>query len=268
MKSGVPFLIIFFFALTTCVNKIKPPVQRPHAVIISPDENGVTKNISEITLQWKGNNNESDFRYKLEPSSNTWSSWRDTTQVTFSKLDEGAYSFMLQERYPSGYEQPDTTVRNFSVNAVVGPALLLAPQEYGGTKGDSFVIEVYADEVENLLGFSVEINFDEELLSLQSIREDESFFSANTEDVIVTNDADDQIQEMNEKGVVNTDAVRLGGEPMGIDGSGNLLHLTFTAEKSGEAILSFNEDAPCMLRNADNVDILIKKFRGARITIN
>ena len=237
----------------------------PQAMIdVGPDE-GATINTNYVTFSWYGVQSGSDFQYKLDGVDTAWSNWGANTETTYSYLDEGSYTFYVRERYNTGYEQEQTTSRSFTVDAITGPALVMKKQLVQVSNYSSFTVEIMVEEVTDLMGILIKIEFDQDSLEVSAIEQGNFFGTDNPEGIaFITN----SITEANEGGSVEINTSRLGGEPPGINGTGTIAKVIFQANITGETEISFSTEDACQMRDSYNNNIFINERIGTRVKIN
>lgn len=115
-------------------------------------------------------------------------------------------------------------------------------------EGDSFVIEVYAENVTNLLSYGFDIFYDPEIIKYVSAQKS-GFLS---EDGTVTTAFYEGL-ENDLAGKIVVGESRLTSPASGISGSGILFELNFNALQAGSTQLTF--DSASFLSDADGIDI-------------
>jgi hypothetical protein len=141
-----------------------PDYVSPEAEITSgPSEGEIIGNTS-VTLVWEGNESATEYRYRFDFLG--WSEWDETTSTTFEYLDEGTHNFELMARSVNGEEQSISTLLDFGVDAVAGPAILIYPYMQSASPGDTVDFQIFAEEVSDLFAVECQIQFDDEILEL------------------------------------------------------------------------------------------------------
>jgi hypothetical protein len=122
----------------------------------------------DITLQ--GNENVSEYRYKIKSSdsfidmNNAWSVWSSSNIVSLEYLNEYSYELTAQSRYPT---ESESNVANvvFTVDAVLPSSLLLYPKSIKTDIFTNFSISLYAHELPNVSALDFIIEYDNTKMS-------------------------------------------------------------------------------------------------------
>ena len=141
-----------------------PDYVDPEAEIISGPTEGEVVDSTAVTLIWEGNESATEYRYRLDASA--WTEWAESTTETFEYLDEGNHSFELQARSVNGDAQTGSSLLDFEVDAVAGPAVLVYPYRHSASPGDTIMYQIMAEEVADLFAVECQIQFNEEYLEL------------------------------------------------------------------------------------------------------
>mgnify|MGYP005656624679 CR=1 FL=1 len=76
------------------------------------------------------------------------------------------------------------------------------------------------------------------------------------------------INESNTNGWLEINATRLGGNPAGVDGNGDIARLTFKAKSIlGANNIEFSNDNTCIMRDAENNEIIYVGQIGTIVNI-
>ena len=126
-----------------------PNYTPPSTAIATGPEDAATVTEADVTFTWRGSDRVSEYRYQWDDGE--WSDWGAATSATLELLDEGEHAFGVAGRYPTGAEQPLPTTRAFVVDAVKGPALMFRPRKVTATVGDTFTVDLMAEEVDDLM---------------------------------------------------------------------------------------------------------------------
>ena len=128
--------------------------------------------------------------------------------------------------------------------------------------GDSFSVDIIAEEVTDLFAASVEVLFDPNLLEVTGITAYENegdFLKSNGGEVVLFFDPD------NQSGRVLIDIGVAAGDPVGVTGSGALANIQFRALRSGNSPLRFVSNP--QMRDPDNISIFINAAADGIIEI-
>ncbi len=259
-------LVIFIFLLVSCGDlpeEIENTPQDPMAILdAGPDENELLYENS-VTFTWHGIYTDSQFQYQLENFETSWSDWSNITTVTFDYLDENGYLMKIKERFSDGEEQQTPTERNFIVDAVSGQSLVMRKQFVDTSVGSNFTVEIMAEEVLDLMGTHITINFNNSV-ELTNVEEGD-FFTSNTliGTVFITTD----IAGANSTGILEIDTSILEGEPNGVDGQGVLAILTFHTLSIGNSNITFDENN-CQMRDSVNNSIIVNELINCLVESN
>jgi hypothetical protein len=216
----------------------------PSATITSGPEEGATADTADITFAWRGVDQVNEYRYRLDDSD--WTAWASDNSATFELLDEGDHQFALLARYPTGDEQTQPTARGFSVDAVKGPALMFRPRKVAAAPGETFLVDVVAEEVAQLMLVHAIVQYDDSVLTLESVTQGEFLAEAGGR-VVFLDEAG--------PGSVLLDSAVAEGDPEGVSGSGTLATLTFHADIAATTTVQFAGDAD--MRDRANAPTII-----------
>ena len=180
-------------------------------------------NNNSVTIIWSGNDFVNAFRYRLEPldqaetveTYSEWSGWgRDTTSVTLQYLDEGDYNFHVEGRF--NMDHVGSAVASFEVDAISGESLRIFPLRQFVEIDSTFNVYLFSEEVNDLAGMQVQLNYDSNVLEYQSWNKG-STISDHTDLTIIP-----EIQVL-DGGILFTGVVSGSGLPQ----TSELLKLTF-----------------------------------------
>ena len=220
----------------------------PVATITNGPDNGDTVTNADVSFTWSGVDRVDTYRYRLNEAE--WTDWNSTTTVEFQLLDEGNHVFEVMGRYPTGTKQATPTKRSFIVDAVKGQSLMFRPRRIVVAAGDTFSVDVIAEEVEDRMGVRVRGTYDPQVLRLQKVVKG-TFLKTNGGEIVFPNSGVDDTLT----GVLAIDMAVAAGTPAGVDGSGTLAILSFIAWEEGEATLSYTADS--VLRDSQNQPITL-----------
>ena len=161
----------------------------------------------------------------------------------------------MRTRYPSGdIEDPPTSLA-FTVDAVKGPAFIFYPRLTSKTTGESFILELMAEEVDSFAIGEVVVEFDTAFVSFVSaalLSDASSFLGSSGGSVLEFIDLDSD----NSSVVINFGVV--GGDPPFVQGSSVVARLIFTGTSSGETSVRINSLS--LMRKSDNTTIRVNEF--------
>ena len=233
----------------------------PESTILSGPEEGVTIGTAETSFTWTGNQPTSEFSYRMGDA--VWSDWSKNTSASYTFLDETSYTFEVKSRYPTGQEEEQPEARNFTVDAVKGPAFTFYKRHSFTKAGSNFSVDVIAEEVTDLFAASVIISYDRNLLQVTGItayENDGDFLKSNGGEIVPFFDFDNQL------GRVWIDIGVAAGDPAGVTGSGALANIQFRAVRSGNSPVRFVSNP--QMRDPDNNSIIINAAADGLIEID
>ena len=233
----------------------------PKTTVLSGPGESSTVTTADVRFTWTGNQPTSEFSYRLDDAD--WSDWSRNISASYTFLDEASYTFEVKSRYPTGQEEEQPEARNFTVDAVKGPAFTFYKRHSFPKAGGSFSVDVIAEEVTDLFAASVEVLFDPNLLEVTGITaydNDGDFFKSNGGDVVPFFEFD------NQSGSVWIDIGVAAGDPVGVTGSGALANIQFRALRSGNSPLRFVSNP--QMRDPENNSITINMAADGIVEID
>ena len=168
MRSRLTAVISLVLLLFSC-DKIQENPLDPEGSDYTPPETflamealeGAVLDTSTVTITWSGNDLVVEYAYSLNGD---WSGWSADTSVTLNYLDEGDYTFSVKGRYDSGDEDTTPDTVSFSVNMVGENGIRVFPLlTEMSTSADVYI---YAEDVDGLVFFSFQIQFNSDSLSI------------------------------------------------------------------------------------------------------
>jgi len=260
---------------TNPLDPVSPNFVKPDTKITGGPSDSEVLREEKTTFSWEGNRSLeiqfgrslSEYSFQLQhlewPGLSEWSEWSDWTSAasfTFSNLDEGDYLFSVKSRYLETTEEdlsPDT--RHFTVDAVKGPTLMTRPRYKNVKPGDSFEMEIVAEEVTGLVAVHAVLVYDRSMLETQ--RDDietGDFLGANGGEILF-------LRDLSDSGTIEINSgVALGGSS-GAQGSGAIARIRFKALKTGETALNFIQEPK--FRDPRNDPILVEKPVGGIVRV-
>lgn len=230
-----------------------PDFVTPTVTFLQAPVEGEIVDTSFVTFEWEGNQPSMNFSYKMD--NNDWTEWSTEKSVEFNYMDEGSHSFEIKSRYFNGVESDMPQRILFSVDDVQGPALMFFPRKSTVTNGETFSVEIVAEEVENLAGAKVVVLFNASYLQVQGITvyEDErSILKTNGGTVIPFYEFDNSVGSLKIESGVAT------GDPPGVDGTGAIASVMFQTIMSGTTEITF--DLSSEMRTPNNESILLSEM--------
>ena len=227
----------------------------PETNIIEGPSEGETLDVTAIVVRWEGNEMIIDFSYKLD--SNDWSEWEDVTSVTLEYLDEGTHSFSVKGRYTESIEDETPASVSFTVDAVQGPALRIYPMLTEVTSGETFSVDLLAEEVSSLTFGEVKLSYDPSFVTFDLV-ENIGFLVGNDDDIIFIS------EHINENQINISFALTQG---QSLEGTGELCSFTFSAISSGDFPLMILGPDSTKFRDSDNNNIPINDISNGMVVV-
>ena len=129
------------------------------------------------------------------------------------------------------------------------PALVIFPNEVNVNIEETFTVNVYALDVENVAGAYIKLDYNQNKLLLMTINPG-TFFSDLQDPIYFT--------ETQNSGTIELYTAFLGADSTSVSGTGSFMSIVFSATVSGTSSLTYNTD--CKLVDPDDVAIEIKSF--------
>ena len=239
-------------------------LDNPFEDYISPDLSITNGEIdgSFITISWQADNLFAlEFSHILEPAEMEWSDWKSSTTTSYGNLNEGEYNFIIKSRYEEGNEQETPDSLSFVIDAIEGPGLRFFPLFQQEKYPEAISIEIYAEEVTDLIGAEIEFTYDPNIAVLDtSAFTMGSLFSS-------TQGQPQLIKEYNlETGyVLLTLATAL--DDTGLTDSGSLVELQFIPQTTGAFELSFSNACVYVKNTAPNTAISFISLTSGNVMI-
>jgi hypothetical protein len=268
----------------------------PITEIVSGPENGVVLDTNRVEYRWRHGDPTywpdstdnwdvaGDVLFTFRVNHTTWSPWKsgkeilqngdsnwmfDTTTgihtLILDNLDDGSYEFEVRCKYPTEILEVNWPHRSFSVNALVGPALILSPANVYLDSAATFVINTRLEDVGHLVGVRAYLHYDPDFLNLISyeLQSDSTqfFFDAQA----------DYIQQFTfvesnpDSGLFDLSIALAGNDVTGVSGSGILVRMIFQhVGFRGESSIQILPESD--LRDSNNQSML-NLTRDARIVV-
>ena len=242
MKKHILFLSISFWICSFYSCSEDPVLNNPFG---GGDFNPILTSLSHeidgstISVGWDGNQFafEFSYRYKIvtdEWPESAWSGWSTIKEISIPYLDEGEYIFQVKSRFEEGIEEENPDSFTFLIDAITGPSLRFFPLYKEVENLEGFTMDIYAEEVENLIGAEIEFTYDKNLVSFDTTMAG-SFLLTMPDNILI------QEHDQETGAVLLTIATALDtGE--GLTGSGSLAQISFTSLTSGTFELNFYDN--------------------------
>ena len=129
------------------------------------------------------------------------------------------------------------------------PALVIFPNEVNVNIEETFTVNVYALDVENVAGAYIKLDYDQNKLLLMTINPG-TFFSDLQDPIYFT--------ETQNSGTIELYTAFLGADSSSVSGTGSFMSIVFSASAGGVSSLTYSPD--CELVDPDDNPIEIKGF--------
>jgi len=129
------------------------------------------------------------------------------------------------------------------------PALVIFPNEVNVNIEETFTVNVYALDVENVAGAYIKLDYDQNKLLLMTINPG-TFFSDLQDPIYFT--------ETENSGTIELYTAFLGADSSSVSGTGSFMSIVFSASAGGVSSLTYSPD--CELADPDDNPIEIKDF--------
>lgn len=236
---------------TNRFDTINPDFIWPVAIITSPSSDEITLNADNIDIQISTSYENSTISYQLIGLNEEWQT-SESTQLTFDYLNEGDYELRIREVTSFGISQKDYTDFNFTIDAITGPALVLASKKV--VHSSSIQLAVIAEEVTDLKATQVKIVYNSSLLS----------FDGAFEGDFLASDGDGQFFDATASGdTITISSARLGSG--GVNGTGVLAEMSFSSITETETTIDIINSS--IMRDSNNDAIRVTYF-GETIVVS
>ncbi len=128
------------------------------------------------------------------------------------------------------------------------PALLISPEDYTSSIGQSVEISVYALEVEGIAGMRAQINYDDTMLKILKVTAG-TFFDSNESPLFVHDD--------DGRGRLDVYSVFMGSDKQ-VSGTGNIAVITFQVISNGETVVEVSNGS--QLLDSSGNPIIIQSY--------
>lgn len=263
MKSKYIILLVLLF-LIGCSEDFTPgnPLDpdnpeyiSPIVTIISGPEEGDVIQLQTVSFGFEGNQSAMLYRTKIDDSN--WSGWVSSNSITYDYLDEGYHLFSLQAKYTTG-DTTNVSEIGFEINAIPGPSLRVYRLYNKIYQSQKLNLSIVAEEVNQLVGAEINFQYDNNIIRLDSILIGD-FFSANGGQPVLMDPVDIGT------GDIRIDVGVLGGDPVYLTGTGEIVELYFTPLLSGITQISLLQN--CTFRDENNNEILIEELHDGLVEI-
>lgn len=177
-------------------------------------------------------------------------------ETTFTFLTDTLNIFEIKTHYPNGEVENPSTIYEFRVDEIDGSSLRFHPRKKTNVSvGIAFEMEIYAEEVKNLTGAKIVLQYDPDSLSIESVSAplDSEFIMAENGGTILFMTP----EISNSLGIVTLNMAVAGGTPFSVDGTGKLAIIRVVPLLPGLSTIKFTDGS--IFRNSDNNNITISR---------
>ena len=125
------------------------------------------------------------------------------------------------------------------------PALLISPEDYASSLGQSVEMSLYALEVEGVAGMRAQVNYDDTMVEVTQVVPG-TFFDSNQSPLFVYDD--------DKNGTIDVYSVFLGSNKQ-VSGTGNIAIITFRVISNGETVIQISNESQLLDSNGNSVPI-------------
>ena len=227
--------------------------QIPQIVLLNDDVNG-----NEVMLNWSGNKFALEYSYQISYydyilekyfALKEWSEWSLDSTLHLSSLDEGDYRFYIKTHF--NYEKENFDSLSFKIDNILNNSIRIFPLLKEVNANQDFYIEVFLEDVFNVAGVSLNINFYSSDLQCENFVWGSVINEINFSDESITITPDPIIDQ----GSVKIDVVFSGN---GFSGSGAIIKLIFSSKHNWNETGVFIQDA--FIFDTDGNEIIINEL--------
>ena len=256
------FVLMFYAGCTKDIvledNPLDPggsEYEIPMVTVLNDIAQGGTITTETLTIELGGNDLVVEYRLRLDQGE--WSDWTEQNSFTLEHLDEGLHAIHAQSRYVST-DTSEILSLDFNVDAVAGPALMVYPRFQSATQGESIQISIMAEEVVDLAGLEINVEYDPERVMITNMEEGDLFNDIGQpiffQDIIPS------------EGSVNITSAVWGDDAPTFTGTRSIAILTLDVMGSGNITIDFGNDP--IFRDPNNSDIQIAETVPGLIVVN
>ena len=125
------------------------------------------------------------------------------------------------------------------------PALLISPEDYASSMGQSVEMSLYALEVEGVAGMRAQVNYDDTMVEVTQVVPG-TFFDSNQTPLFVYDD--------DTNGRIDVYSVFLGTDKQ-VSGTGNIAIITFRVISNGETVIQISNESQLLDSNGNSIPI-------------
>ena len=182
--------------------------------------------------------------------------------VTFNYLTDTLNYFEVRTHYPNGEIEDPPTHYEFTVDEIKGPSLIFHPrQKDEAIVGNSFKMVIYAEEVVELTGTKIVLEYSPDSLIIESARA-----PADENNILFIDGGTYLFMDPilpDSSGILTLNIAVAGADLKSVSGTGPLAILTITSKISGTSFIEFRPES--IFRDSTNSDILKKRLVEGRI---
>ena len=125
------------------------------------------------------------------------------------------------------------------------PALLISPEDYASSLGQSVEMSLYALEVEGVAGMRAQVNYDDTMVEVTQVVPG-TFFDSNQSPLFVYDD--------DKNGRIDVYSVFLGSNKQ-VYGTGNIAIITFRVISNGETVIQISNESQLLDSNGNSIPL-------------
>lgn len=246
LEDPTPAKRSFSIDFTPVVNDTTPP-----ETSITDGPSGTIAAGQQVTFKWSGTDGVTPvanlkYQYMLGGKDNDYSSPTAELLKSYPNLPVGSYTFKVKAVDEAGNKDATPAERAFEIGEVSTKfGMSLKPSKTQIAVGESFTLDVWVNNVNNLFGAALSIKFEDAILEVNSVTLKNKFLGSD----VVTIDNEDG------KGRYAIAVTQKAGNS-GKSGSGVLATIEFVGKKSGQShITIITETVELMASTGSKIDI-------------
>ena len=222
-----------------------PNYEPPTVAIVDGPADGATVDLANVPFTWSGNQGVDQYRYSVDGAEP--GEWEASKSVTLRLLDEGEHTFEVEGRRLNTNDPAPIARRTFTVDAVKGPTLMFRPRRSIVGRGETFQVEVIAEEVSDVMLVRAVIRFDDALIDVVDIAEGD-FLSETDGRALFLEGAESA-------GMIDLNIAVAEGDAQGLTGTGTIATLSLKLKADQETEIEFLSSSKFRNPDGDDVDI-------------
>ncbi len=217
-----------------------------------PDSNQIINSTRKVSFGFTATNSVEFLEYKLNSMPNWINPKKDSSfayvkdsTITFPQLDDDTYTIFFQSKHKNQRDSVSVKSRTFKIDSLQTPSFFLSPGYQRVKRGSTNSIFCKVKEIPALLSSRIIIEYDKNLVTVDSFATVNSFLKKNggTPITFVKKDS----------GRVEVNIAVAMGSPLGVTGSGGLFELIYKTNVRGVVTFQFKQDSTVAKDTADRV---------------